>query len=168
MTGFTVIQWAKEEDRAIEEGFKSGMTSGQIGKLLGRPASTIRNRMVKLRKNGWQSPAGRADSAITPEVEELIMKMSDAGISYRVIADRIGRAHSTVSNRITQIRQRRKQAESGMAAGKRELVRCLGGCGKMFQSENRCTNRICNRCKQRHREYSGGMAENFSVRWLST
>ena len=57
-------------------------------------------------------PAGRADSAITPEVEELIMKMSDAGISYRVIADRIGRAHSTVSNRITQIRQRRKQAES--------------------------------------------------------
>ena len=55
MTGFTVIQWAKEEDRAIEEGFKAGMTSGQIGKLLGRPASTIRNRMVKLRKNGWQS-----------------------------------------------------------------------------------------------------------------
>ena len=79
--------------------------------------------------------AGRADSAITPEVEELIMKMSDAGISYRVIADRIGLAHSTVSNRITQIRQRRKQAESGMAAGKRELVRCLGGCGEMFQSE---------------------------------
>ena len=168
MSNHPIIIWPEEDDRTIAEGVKAGMTSGQIGKLLGRPSSTIRNRMVKLRANGWQSPAGRADSAITPEVEELIMKMSDAGISYRVIADRIGRAHSTVSNRITQIRQRRKQAESGMAAGKRELVRCLGGCGKMFQSENRCTNRICNRCKQRHREYSGGMAENFSIRWLST
>jgi len=164
MTGFSVIIWTKEEDLAIEECVKSGMTSGQIGKLLGRPASTIRNRMMKLRANGWQRPPESTVSYITPEEEELIIKMSDAGISYSVIADRIGRARSTVSNRLTQIRQRRKQAEAGISAAKSELVRCLGGCGKLFQSENRCTNRICNRCKRRHQEYSGGMDENFSIR----
>jgi len=164
MTGFSVIIWTKEEDLAIEECVKSGMTSGQIGKLLGRPASTIRNRMMKLRANGWQRPPESTVSYITPEEEELIIKMSDAGISYSVIADRIGRARSTVSNRLTQIRQRRKQAEAGISAAESELVRCLGGCGKLFQSENRCTNRICNRCKRRHQEYSGGMDENFSIR----
>ena len=58
-------------------------------------------------------PSRACRFAITPEVEELIaLKMSDAGISYRVIADQ-NQARSQYGQQwITQIRQRRKQAES--------------------------------------------------------
>ena len=100
----------------------------------------------------------REHNRLQEEGREVYGKLVDLHAKCLALQDRIR------EDRITQSRQRRKQAESGMAAGKRELVRCLGGCGKMFQSENRCTNRICNRCKQRHQEYSGGMAENFSIR----
>ena len=161
MSGHPIIIWTEEEDRAIVEGTQAGMTSGQLGKLLGRPASTIRNRVMKWRNNGWQRPSSLFDTAITPEEDKKILAMSAAGMLQREIAEKIGRSRSAVSSRLA-ILHNKTRAE--LQSSKRELVRCLGGCGKMFQSENRCTNRICNRCKQRHQEYSGGMAENFSIR----
>ncbi len=120
----------------------------------------------------------------TPDDGLSVAELRNSGMSYPEISAHTGIALGSMhrlmriaegapvdasdEKRAKKLADRKKYAE--LYPFRRETkggseVRCLGGCGQMFQSPDRMRIRICRACKERHRNsvFSGSF-DDFSLR----
>lgn len=105
-----------------------------------------------------------------PEEDAKILAMIAAGIPLREIAAAIGRLASSVGSRVRKL-QGKPAAPSGLVMRKPQpsataslggQVRCLGGCGKIFDSPDRLRIRRCPTCKARRA--CSGLPDDYALR----
>lgn len=170
-----------DEDRKILTMRAAGMTHLQISTITGLVLGSIHSRIGLLRRKGVRSvedldnPELQVKRNFTPDDGLVVAELRNAGMSYPEISAHTGFALGSIhrlmhiadgtpidasdEKRAKKLADRKKYAE--LHPFRRETkqsaeVRCLGGCGQMFQSPDRMRIRICNACKNRHRNAATG------------
>ena len=170
-----------DEDRKILSMRAAGMTHLQISTSTGLVLGSIHSRIGLLKRKGVRSvedldnPELQVKRNFTPDDGLAVAELRNSGMSYPEISAHTGFALGSI-NRLMHIADGTPIDASDEKSAKRladrkkyvELhpfnretkvgseVRCLGGCGQMFQSPDRMRIRICNACKARHRNAATG------------
>lgn len=114
-----------------------------------------------------------APRQFTPEEDERLLAMAEAGMTHLQIAAALGRPLSSAGNRLRALRRERDlgvlkpgldKATTGLSSNRVKLliggeVNCLGGCGGRFHSPDRLRIRICPKCKRSDAYRSSSSAE---------
>lgn len=173
MTAGVPIRWTSEEDAVILAARKSGVSLAKVSLQLGKNRTTVGDRSRALNA-GNLAPHPRF---FTPDEDAIILRMVSEGESYRSISEATGRAYSSIFNRVAYLERNgaavaKPRNEAATAARKPEkqhpqrstnsaMVRCLGGCGRMFLSADKFRNRQCKTCRERNS--NSGLPGDYST-----
>lgn len=104
----------------------------------------------------------------TADEDREILRLRNSGMSHVQIAKTTGLNLSSIHSRISLLNckgVRNPDDVDRAVQTKREMVRCLGGCGQMFSSPDRMRIRVCQVCKERHRDsVVRGSFDDFMLR----
>lgn len=170
-----------DEDRKILSMRAAGMTNLQISTSTGLVLGSIHSRIGLLKRKmvrtveDLDNPELQVKRNFTPDDGLVVAELRNAGMSYPEISAQTGFSIGSM-HRLMRIAECAK-IEAGdeklakkLADRKKYValhpfnreekkvaeVRCLGGCGQMFESPDRMRIRICNACKKRHRNAAIG------------
>lgn len=173
MTSGVPTRWTPEEDAVILAARKSGASMTTVALQLGKNRKTVGDRSRALAA-GNAAPHPRF---FTPQEDAILLRMVGEGESSRTISAAINRPHSSILGRIDYLARNgvavaKPRNETAPAARKPEkkcpqrstnsaMVRCLGGCGRMFLSWDKFRNRQCKSCSKRNS--NSGLPADYSI-----
>lgn len=94
--------YTPEQEKRIIDLYKQGMTYADIGKIVGKSKSAMKQKIDKLRK---EQKFGRElqYGGYTPAQDAVIREMRAQGKSYKEIGDQIGKSREAVRKRYNMI-----------------------------------------------------------------
>lgn len=98
--------YTPEQEQRIIELYKQGMTYADIGKIVGKSKSAMKQKLDKLRKEQdfrRESPLIQEYTYYTAAQDAVIREMRAQGKSYKEIGDQIGKSREAVRKRYNMI-----------------------------------------------------------------
>lgn len=98
--------YTPEQEQRIIELYKQGMTYADIGKIVGKSKSAMKQKLDKLRKEQnfrRESTLRQEYTYYTPAQDAVIREMRAQGKSYKAIGEQIGKSKEAVRKRYNMI-----------------------------------------------------------------
>lgn len=98
--------YTPEQEQRIIELYKQGMTYADIGKIVGKSKSAMKQKLDKLRKEQnfrREFPLRQEYTYYTPAQDAVIREMRAQGKSYKAIGEQIGKSKEAVRKRYNMI-----------------------------------------------------------------